>query len=276
LPGDAAFFLNSPELGAIPSASLDRQNGAPKSKALRLADFGSSTTALVSTSQPGGRSLVAEAFRVILTSLLFIGKRRPTQVMVVTSPGVSEGKTTVLSNLAVAYAETGRSVLVIDGDMRRPRLHEIFGISNELGLAGLLAHTESLDARSIFTATQRFQTTGVSVLPSGKPEVATSNLLHSKRLPELIALAREQFDIVLIDTPPMLHIADSRVVGSLADGVILIIRSRQTSRDAAITARRQLAEDGVPVIGIVLNDWNPKVAGYYSTYDYAKYYEGRS
>ena len=276
LPGDAAFFLNAPELGAIPSASLDRPSGAPKSKALRLADFGAGTTALISTSHPGGRSLVAEAFRVILTSLLFIGKRRPTQVMVVTSPGVSEGKTRVLSNLAVAYAETGRSVLVIDGDMRRPRLHEIFGISNESGLAGLLAQTESLDARSIFTATQRFQTSGVSVLPSGKPEVATSNLLHSKRLPELIALAREQFDIVLIDTPPMLHIADSRVVGSLADGVILVIRSRQTSRDAAITARRQLAEDGVPVIGIALNDWNPKVAGYYSTYDYAKYYEGRS
>jgi capsular exopolysaccharide synthesis family protein len=272
-PGDAAFYMNLPALGTIPSAVLERWPGASRRAPLRLASFGGSLDTLLPAVEKRGPSVVAEAFRLMLTSLLFIGRKRPAQVMVVTSPGASEGKTTVVSNLALAYAETGRSVLVIDCDMRRPRVHEVFGIPNEGGLAELLAESEPLQPRSLLLASSRCGIICIDILPSGDPAGAAANLLHSKRLPELIALAREQFDVVLIDTPPMLDIADSRIVGSLADGVVLVIRSRRTQRDSAVMARRQLAEDGVPVFGVVLNDWDPKFAGYYSIYDYSKYYE---
>jgi Mrp family chromosome partitioning ATPase len=99
--------------------------------------------------------------------------------------------------------------------------------------------------------------------------------MHSRRLPELIAVARESFDVVLIDTPPMLYMADSRIMGSVADGVVLVVRARQTLRESAVRAGRQLAEDGVPVLGVALNDWNPRLAGYYPGYDFRYYEQGK-
>jgi len=273
-PGDAEFYLGIPELGAIPSWSLDRRTGTIRKDPLRLAIFKRGSGAL--ESGPKSYSSYAEAFRLLLTSILFAGRHGKTQVLVVTSPSPSEGKSTVVSNLAAAYAETGRSVLVIDCDMARPRQHEILAIPNESGLGALLAQTDSLDARSVSLAIRGTQLPGVNVLPFGDPEGgASANLLHSKRFPELIDLARERFDVVLIDTPPMLYMADSRIVGSLADGVVLVIRARRTMREAAVKAARQLAADGVPVLGVALNDWNPKFDGYYSSYDYARYYAKR-
>ena len=110
------------------------------------------------------------------------------------------------------------------------------------------------------------------MLPSGSLETGAASLLHSVRLNELMALAREQFDAVLIDTPPMLHLADARIVGALADGVLLVVRSGHTSRDAAISVKRRLEQDGIAVFGTVLNDWNPKAAGYYGYESYSQYY----
>jgi capsular exopolysaccharide synthesis family protein len=272
-PGDAAFYLNLPALGNIPSATLERRPGVSRRAPLRLASFGGNLDSLLPAVVRRSPSAVAESFRLMLTSLLFMGRRRPAQVMVITSPSPAEGKTTVVSNLAMAYAETGRSVLVIDCDMRRPQIHDVFGIPDETGLADLLLEQEPLEPRSLMLAARRCGITCINILPAGNAAGAASNLLHSKRLPELISLAREQFDVVLIDTPPMLDIADSRIVGSLADGIILVIRSRRTERDSAIMARRQLTEDGLPIFGVVLNDWDPKFAGYYSVYDYSKYYE---
>jgi len=270
-PGDAEFYLGIPELGAIPSWSLDRRAGMIRKDPLRLATFRRGAGA--SDSGPKSYSSYAEAFRLLLTSILFAGRHGKTQVLVVTSPSPSEGKSTVVSNLAAAYAETGRSVLVIDCDMARPRQHEILAIPNQSGLGTLLAQTDALDAQAMSLAICGAHIPGVKVIPFGDPEGgASANLLHSRRFPELIELARARFDVVLIDTPPMLYMADSRIVGSLADGVVLVIRARRTMREAAVKAARQLAADGVPVLGVALNDWNPKFDGYYSSYDYARYY----
>jgi Mrp family chromosome partitioning ATPase len=129
-----------------------------------------------------------------------------------------------------------------------------------------------LCARDLVTAVQSTKFAGVSVLPSGSLETGAASLLHSVRLNELMALAREQFDAVLIDTPPMLHLADARIVGALADGVLLVVRSGHTSRDAAISVKRRLEQDGIAVFGTVLNDWNPKAAGYYGYESYSQYY----
>ena len=270
IPADAAFYLNVPLLGVVPSWSLDRKRGYERQliagaveKSPVLSDF------------TGGSSAVSEGLRAILTSILFTERRTPLQVMVVSSPGISEGKTTVACNLALAYAEAGRSVLLIDCDMRRPRLHDIFDVPNDSGLASLLAVKEPLDTRSIFRAARSTRYPGVSLLTSGIPENGAANLLHSRRLGEFLAIAREQFDVVLLDTPPLLQLADARIVGSYADGLLMVIRAGHTTRDSAVAARQQLAEDGIPVLGVALNDWNPRFPEYYGYDYYSKGYSGK-
>src|SRR5213078_4895179 len=113
---------------------------------------------------------------------------------------------------------------------------------------------------------------GLFVLPSGGSRRSASSLLHSERLAELLCLARQKFDMVIIDTPPMANIADARVVGRFGDAVILIVRSGQTTRDAALMAKSRFSEDGTPILGTILNFWNPKTPGYgYYRYYYAGY-----
>ncbi len=260
-PADALFHLNVPLLGAVPARNIDGV-----SSPARLLAAGS-TGPSVLTDFDGSRSAMAEAFRSILTSILFTGRRQAAQVLVVASPGASEGKTTVTSNLALAFAEANRSVLLIDCDMRRPRLHDVFNVPNKVGLAGALADKSPMEARSLFLHLHGTDKPGVTVLPSGTLDSGAANLLHSRRFEELIALAREHFDIVLLDTPPLLQLADARIVGALADGVVLVVRAGQTMRDSAVAARQQLEEDGIPVLGVVLNDWDPKAVGYYG-YEY--------
>ncbi len=273
-PGDAAFYLNVPELGCIPSWSLDRKRGSAfRKEPMRLANFNRIAGA-VQPGAPKSYSTVAESFRLLLTSILFAGRRRAVQVLVVTSPNPSEGKSTLVSNLAVACAETGRRVLVIDSDMARPRQHQLLGIPNDCGLGELLSESTPLDGHSMMRALHATEIPGVSVIPYGDADgISSANLMHSLRLPELIDLARESFDVVLIDTPPMLYMADSRIMGSLADGVVLVVRARQTLRESAVKAGRQLVEDGVPLLGVALNDWNPRLAGYYPASEYAGYYD---
>jgi capsular exopolysaccharide synthesis family protein len=263
-PGEAPLYINAPELGAVPSWAIDRAGYRKKDGDPAIITF------------QRNQSLAAEAFRVILTSMLYIGRRRPAQVIVVSSPGAGEGKTTIISNLAMGFAETNRSVLVIDCDMRRPRLHQLFELPNETGLADLLARKDPLETSDLILAARNTRFPGVSVLTSGKLDTGAASLLHSMRLGELISLARRQFDAVLIDTPPMLHLADARVVGSFADGILIVIRSGQTSRESVFSIRQRLEQDGISVLGSVLNDWNPKAAGYYGYENYSQYYSYQS
>lgn len=271
-PEETSFYLGVPELGVVPSWSIDRAPGTLSARRFFALGHDRQNDQAALTPFRRNQSLAAEAFRAILTSLLYIGRKRPAQVLVVGSPGPSEGKTTVLANLAMGFAETSRSVLAIDCDMRRPRLHSVFDVSNEGGLSELLAKREPLDARHLVVTVQTTKYPGICVLPSGSLETGAASLLHSPRLAELIALAREQFDVVLIDTPPLLHMADARIAGALADGALLVVRSGRTTRDAALSVRRKLTEDGIPVLGSVLNDWNPKAAGYYGYESYQHYY----
>jgi capsular exopolysaccharide synthesis family protein len=219
-------------------------------------------------------SLLAESFRTTLTSILFSRRNgdRP-RVLVLTSASPKEGKTTVVSNLSIAVAEIKPRVLVIDADMRRPRLHDIFQVENHLGLSNLLLERAPLEAARLDAACAPTQVPGLYLLPSGSSRAHASTLLHSERLPELLTLARERFDTVIIDTPPMVNIADARVLARLADALILVVRSGVTTRDAAQLATTRFAEDGTPVLGTILNFWNAKTPGYsyYKSY-YAGYY----
>ena len=223
-------------------------------------------------SRPRNQSLTAEAFQALLTSILYTGRKRRSRVLIVASSGAGEGKSTVISNLALSFAETSRSVLLIDCDTRKPQLHRIFDVPNDRGLLEILAEKEPLDPGVLARCWRNTRFPGVSLLPSGQETERGQALLHSHRLQELLELAREQFDVVLIDTPPMLHVADARIVGSLVDGVILVVRSGKTSRESAVSVNRRLKEDGIPVFGVVLNDWNPRAAGYYGYEVYVDYY----
>jgi succinoglycan biosynthesis transport protein ExoP len=280
-PGDPAYYLNLPELGVVPVGQL---LGAPGTKRLpgQVAAAGENGKSpgpgvderveLVSWNQKS--SLLAESFRTTLTSILFSGQNgdRP-RLLVFTSASPKEGKTTVVCNLGISLAEINHSVLLIDADMRRPRLHSVFGVENDRGLSDLLRESAPFGVDVLEAACVPTNIPGLFVLPSGGSRHSASTLVHSARFPELLKLARERFDTVLVDTPPMVNISDARVVARFADALILVVRSAVTTRDAALLAKRRFAEDGIPILGTILNWWNPKTPGYgYYRYYYAGYY----
>jgi capsular exopolysaccharide synthesis family protein len=267
-PGDVNFWTHAPELGVIPSAKtqgLRRIGNGDKGVGGALTTvgrMGNEPIELITWDQ--SPSLVAEAFRAVLTSILFVGETgsRP-KMLVVTSCGPGDGKTTVVSNLGIAMAEIRRRVLIIDADMRRPRMHQLFELSNEFGLSTLLRDTHSVE--NPLESVQETRVPGLYVLTSGPATASAANLLYSQRLPELLAQFRSEFDMVLIDTPPSLQLTDGRVLGRLADGVVFVARIGQTTVDAAIALHKRFWEDHTRVLGTIMNDWNPKTAsnGYY-------------
>ena len=279
-PGDTAFYLDVPELGAIPSAKagLNRlpayyQNGKALENNKSEKGKPSQVELITSTTKP---SLIADSFRATLTSILYSGENgdRP-RVIVITSANPGEGKTTVASNLALALAEIGpsvlmQSVLLIDGDLRKPRLHEIFGVPNRWGLTELLEGKTPPNGCEGMVYKTGFR--NLNLLPAGSSTVNVAALLHSPRAHELLKRMRAEFHTVIIDTPPMMHMPDARILGRFADGVVLVVRSAQTMRDAAVAANQRLAEDGTRVLGTILNQWDPRKTNQY-THGYGyKYY----
>ncbi len=270
LPGETSYYLSAPELAVVPARSIDRSprrlfGGARK----RLGGIDGMVECSAFNSAD---SMVAESFRVALTSLLFADKQKgPPKAIAVSSPGPNEGKTTVACNLAISYAEINWRVLLIDGDMRRPRLHGIFGVENDKGLATLLDRNEPTEPADVASAIQQTAITNLSVMPRGKLKGTVINLLYSPRFAEVLRIARREFDVVLIDTPPMLHLPDARAIAHMTDGVVFVVRSGKTLRDTVITARERFRQDGIPVLGSILNDWNPREIGYYGHDNYEDY-----
>ncbi len=288
-PGDCPMYLNLPELGIIPSGKFECKKTPHVEPRVLAAAAGSPSMAVAIPGQIGRAdrielitwrrkpSLVAESFRSTLISILFSDENGDSpRVLVVTSPGPEEGKSTVVSNLAIAIAEVGRKVLLIDADMRRPRQHEIFALENKRGLSSLLRERAILNGdRSLGGLIRETEVPGLFVLTSGPETFATTSLVYSSYLADLLGYVREEFDSILIDTPPMLQISDARVLGRMADRVILVVRAGHTTRDAVVAARQRFTEDGTKLIGTILNDWNPKSAsgGYYT--QYGGYHKGR-
>jgi succinoglycan biosynthesis transport protein ExoP len=311
-PGDVTFYIKLPELGVIPVGDLQTPQSEKRLAASKHAKFlkgpfktngnghggkgaivngngtGDDTESepVVVDVQPAGlsrlematwhrrSSLVAESFRTTLTSILFSGQHgtRP-RVLVLTSASPKEGKTTVTSNLAIAMAEINRKVLLIDADMRRPRLHNVFSVDNSRGLSDLLTESEPLTSANFESAIRETVVPRLYVMPSGDSRHGVSSLLHSARLAEVVQLARAEFDMVVIDTPPMVNISDARILAHYADGLILMVRSGVTTRDAALLAKQRFMDDGINVLGTILNGWNPNTPGYgYYRYYYAGYY----
>jgi capsular exopolysaccharide synthesis family protein len=204
-------------------------------------------------------TMMADAYRSAITSILLsrVNGVSP-RVILVTSPRPNAGKTTTVANLGISLAEIGRRVLLIDGDLRRPRLGKLFGLQFATGLSDVL-----LDAGGgIDTMAGGVRSTtvpGLFVLPGGSEPANISKLLHSTQLNTLFEVARSEYDFVLIDSPPMIGMADARLLSRSADGVILICRAGETSPEQLGEARQRLADDGTPVIGTILNGCDLRV-----------------
>jgi capsular exopolysaccharide synthesis family protein len=311
-PGDVQQFTGVAELGVIPSAAVEttrrifkasrKSIGAPlpvaenpgdppaweQQEAFDSANGRHGATMLRHTvelmSWNNAPSMVAEAFHATLTSIMFSGENgsRP-RLLVFTSGSPREGKTTVVSNLAIALAASRQRVLIIDADMRKPRMHDLFNVPNEQGLSSLLTEdslgNESAGAALSGALRGLIMETSIpclSVLPSGPATYAAGNLLYSPVLPELFARAKAEFDMILVDTPPMLSMSDARIAGRLADAVVFVARAGQTTREAVIAAHQRFAEDGTRMLGTILNGWDPRRSpgGYYG-YHHGSYYGGK-
>ncbi len=208
----------------------------------------------------GDQPLVAEAFCGAMNSLLFANVGGVSaRTIVLTSPEGGDGKTSVATNLAIALAQTGRRVALVDGDLRRPRLHEVFNLETQRGLASILMDDQPIEELSETALAQSTAIDGLYVLPTAPTDGQhVSALLHSDRMSALVRRLRLKFDVVLIDTPPMALLSDARVLGSLADGVLLIFRAGKTTREAAFAAQHCFRQDGIPILGTLLNDWNSR------------------
>ncbi len=261
-PGELSVQLNLPDLGAIPDIRQPFRARTGLRPAKNSVDVELTRTPENEALDLAGRSrkfsLIAESFRATLPSILFgqPNTLRP-RVIVIGSPNSGEGKTTVAVNLALAIAEITGRVLVVDCDLRKRRLHSMFGVQNEFGVSDLLSQQEPLNVTHIEEAVQDTGWPGLFVLTAGTEKEDFSSLFYSRRLPELLRLLRQEFDTVIIDSPPLLQIPDGRLLGRFADGMILIMRAGKTARESAILARQRLADDGSPVLGTILNSWEP-------------------
>ena len=216
------------------------------------------------------RSSGAEAYRTLRTNLLFSAAVRAVSRVVITSPGPEEGKSTTAANLAIAFAQQGHRVLLIDCDLRRARIHKIFEDTNIPGLTSILVGGES-----IVTGIRQTRVPGLNILPSGPLPPNPAELLGSQQMSKLMDTLSGTYDLLILDTPPLLAASDAAIISRIADGALVVVRAGRTERSALQTAIQQLTTVGARVLGTVLNDPDaevPKYARYYGYY-YNNYYD---
>ena len=212
------------------------------------------------------RSSSAESYRKLMTNLMYSASRPGLRVVVVTSASAGEGKTTTVSNLAVAFAQQGRRVVLIDADLRRARVHDVFGLGLEPGLTDVLVGNASLEQ-----SMRPSGIAGLSIIPAGTLPPNPLEFLGGERMHDLLGTLRERFDVVLIDTPPVLVTADAALMGVQADGVVLVVRAGKSERVAARHAVEQIVHLGGRMLGAVLNDPDARTPRYGR---YGDYYYG--
>jgi capsular exopolysaccharide synthesis family protein len=203
---------------------------------------------LITLSDP--RSPAAEAYRTLRTNLTFAGLDKPIETLVVTSAAPDEGKSTVLANLAVTLAQGERRTILVDADLRRPGLHEIFGVANDRGLTTMIVEETALDDPPLMDV-------GVGnlwLVPSGPLPPNPADILGSRKMEAAVAALKARADVVLFDAPPIIAVTDAVVLGMKVDGVLLVVRAGRTRREHAERAKELLERVHVRIVGAVLND----------------------
>lgn len=268
-------LLHVPVLAIVPRISPQGADG--RRPRLRLPR---ATTALVRRAPRPADALItvtdlhspgSQAYRKLRTHLIFSTGGDPLRTLLVTSPAAGEGKSTVCANLAVTFAQQHMRVLLVDCDMRRSRLHGLFGVERTPGLTEVLARQGTLEE-----AIRPTQVEGLHILPAGTLVPNISELLGGAGMRAVLAELSGRYDLVVVDTPPVLAAADAEILGVQTDAVLLVVRAGQTDRQPAQYAVQQLRAIGARVVGTVLNDPEEKVADYGRYTYYYDYYGDRA
>jgi capsular exopolysaccharide synthesis family protein len=218
------------------------------------------------------KSLIAECTRAVRTNLLFMSPDKPFKRMLVTSSGPQEGKSTTVINLGITMAQSGNRVLLIDTDMRRPRLHKAFGVPNDVGVSSVVVGEGKAE-----DAIKSTEVPGLFVLPCGPIPPNPAELLHTQAFAELLSQLGEKFDRILLDSPPVGAVADAVVLATQVDGVVVVLKAGKTHREVAKRTVKALRDVKATIFGAVLNDVNfekSKYGDYYYGYAYRYYGEG--
>ena len=198
------------------------------------------------------KSPISEQFRTLRTNINFMAIDHPIKTLALTSANVSEGKSTVTDNLAIVWAQTGQKVLLVDADLRRSTLHRTFNLDNREGLTTILtSHARTVDLNKII---QQSGIDNLSLLPSGPTPPNPAELLNSQRMKDFLKAARERYDMVIVDVPPMLEVTDTQVISHDLDAVVLVVKQGQTQKLGAKRAVELLKMAHANLLGYVMND----------------------
>lgn len=261
-PDDVDRELGVPFLGLLPQGG--RSEGGYGYGLRRRAPSATGPPELIVHSSP--KSTVAEAARAIRTNILFMSPDKPQKRLLVTSAGPSEGKTTVACAVATAMAQAGQRVLLVDCDLRRPRVHKIFRRTNDVGVTTALLDRSVLDFESL-----RTDIPNLSVLPAGVHAPNPAEIFHSEVFAKFLDELAERYDRLVIDSPPIAPVTDATILSKSVDGTLVVVRAGKTSRDLAQGALRALRDVGGNILGVVLNDVDLSrrgYGGYYTRYHY--------
>jgi capsular exopolysaccharide synthesis family protein len=259
-PEQAQIISGLPSLGMIPLGSRQTsQLGSGKKLVLAASK---EVVELVTQARP--QSQMAESYRALRTSLLLTSLGAPPKLILVTSALPQEGKSTTSINCAIVLAQKDSRVLLIDADLRRPSIHKTLGLGPKIGLSDVLTGNATL-AQAILRSPI---SPSLFILPAGTPPPNPAELLASSNMRDILASLREQFDHVVIDTPPTLSVTDAVVLSPTADAVVLVIRSAQTTKQALRRSRELLMSVNARVSGVLLNAVDLRSPDYYYYYEY--------
>jgi capsular exopolysaccharide synthesis family protein len=259
-PDELRDQMDLPMLGLIPAIRGDRKG--------RRGDDATGGR-LITHVDP--RSPVTEAYRSMRTNLAFARAQQSPQAIVVASPGPADGKSTTAANLAITFAQQGQRTLLIDADLRRAVLDRAFHVERSPGLTEVIVGETTLDA-----AIHETEIPNLSLLASGRFPPNPAELLGSSRMQEILRDAKGKFDVVLLDSPPLLAVTDAAVLATMVDGVVLVIRTQRTKRDAVRRAIGHVRSVRGRLLGAVLNDVDMRSGAYYGSYGHYYYsYYGR-
>lgn len=212
------------------------------------------------------KSPISEAYRTLRTNVLFSSVDEQLKAIVITSSGPGEGKTTSSANLAVVLSQGDKKVLLMDCDLRKPKVHKMFKLSNQSGLSNILVGEAEFDS-----TVHKTEIENLHVLTSGIRPPNPSELLSSSKMKSFLRGLREKYDFIILDTPPVIMVTDAQILSQYADGSILVVSSGEAEREAVIQAKKLLEKVAAKIIGVILNKLDTSRKGHYGYY-YQYYY----
>lgn len=261
---DVERLISAPALAIIPSVPADGASASwLKSRRDKRTAADTATVELAVLKHP--TSSLAESFRALRTSVLLSTSPQPPQTLLVTSPQPNEGKSTTTLNLAMALAQRGARVVIVDSDLRKPGIAQSLGLPHDKGLSSLLTGAHTLD--EVLVQYETIPT--LWVLAAGPRPPNPAELLSSPTMDKVLREMRKRFDHVVMNSPPLLVVTDATILSTLVDGVVMVVESGETTRGAVLRAYRILTSAGARILGVVMNKVDLRRDGYYY---YGSYY----